>query len=224
MTDKILSDLITEIEQELHQVSGPAVQVYSQDMIISRINNAFITFFDDPSVNWKRFTEYATYVLDGTTGKSTTDVSATFKEYDDIFRIYPATSDRPLVKWNQSRNPALITGSRPTMVRQTSTATKIFQVLPLASTGSVTVVGKSRPTGWPYDDLADVVAFDYLAIVYYVAWQELSDDASNPTATDDMLKKFTNRWNQIVMRQGQEPVSYSGGSGQISTQWRDSDA
>lgn len=224
MTDKSLSDLIVDIEQELHQVSGPAVQVYSQDMLISRINNAFITFFDDPSVNWKRFTEYATYVLDGTTGKSTTDVSLTFREYDDIYRIYPSDSDRPLVKWNQNRNPGLIVGDYPRMVRPTSTAQKIFQVLPLTAAGSVTVVGKSRPTTWPFDDLADIVPFDYLAIVYYVAWQELSDDGTNPAATEDKLKLFQNRWKQLIARQGQEPVSYNGGSTQVPTQWRDSDA
>jgi len=224
MADKTLSDLITGIETELHQVAGPATQIYGQDMLIARINDAFITFFEDKSTIWKRFLDFTSYTLDGTTGKATTDVSATYKEYDHIVAVYPADSDHPLVKWNTRRNPSLISGSSPVMVKPTSTATKIFQVLPLTATGNVTVLGRVRPAGWPYDDLDEVVEFDYLAIQHFVVWQELADEGANPSKAEDALNLFKNRWSQLVANQGQEPISYNGGSGQIPTQWRDRDA
>lgn len=222
--DKSVSELITEIEQELHQVAGPATQVYSQDMLISRINDAFISFFEDKEVLWKRFLHDATYTLDGASGCATVQVDGDF-EYNHIFRVYPSNSDRPLGKWNLGRNPSLITGSQPIFVRPAPTAASVFQILPVTATGDVVVVGKwLAATGWPYSDLDSVVKFDYLAIKYYVAWQELSDEGSNPVATDDMLKKFQNRYKQLEAAQGQEPVPYSGGTSQYPTQWRDSDA
>lgn len=224
MTDKTLEELITEVQTELHQVAGPATQLYTQDMLVARINDAFITFFEDTEVQWKRFIEYATYVLDGTTGKSTTDVSATFRDYNHILGVYPSESDRRLVSFNTQRNPALITGDYPVFVKPTSTATKIFQVLPLTATGSVTVIGKALSQLFPFDDLADVVPFDYLAIKYYAAWQQLMQDGTSPDAAAVMLTLFQNRYKSLKASQSQEPVAYNGGMSQYPTEWYDPNA
>jgi hypothetical protein len=224
MIDKTLEELITEIQSELHQVAGPAVQVYSQDMLVKRVNDAFLTFFDDPKITWKRFVDYATYVLDGTTGKATTNVSTLYRDYHHIFAVYPAESDRRLVSWNMQRNPALITGDYPVFVKPTQTAEKVFQVLPVTATGSVSVVGKQMPSTFPFDDLSDTVPFDYLAIKYYVTWQELADDGANPAATENALKLFQNRYDTLEKNQGQEPVAYNGGMSQYPTEWYDPNA
>ena len=81
-----------------------------------------------------------------------------------------------------------------------------------------------RPANWPYNDLADIVEFDYLAIQHFVVWQELADEGANPSRAEDVLNLFKNRWAQLVANQEQETISYNGGSGQIPTQWRDRDA
>lgn len=224
MIDKTLEELITEIQTELHQVAGPAVQVYSQDMLVNRVNDAFLTFFDDPEIKWKRFYDFATFTLDGTTGKATTDVSATFNNYNNIDAVYPSASDRRLVNWNRQRNPALITGDYPVFVKPTSTAQKIFQVLPLTATGDVVVLGKVLPATFPFDDLADVVPFDYLAIKYYVAWQELADDGANPQSAENAQSMFQNRYDTLAKNQSQEPIAYNGGMSQYPTEWYDPNA
>jgi hypothetical protein len=224
MADKTLSDLITGIETELHQVAGPATQIYGQDMLIARINDAFITFFEDKSTIWKRFLDYTSYTLNGINGTTTTHVDHVYKEYNHIVAVYPADSDHPLVAWNTRRNPSLITGTSPVMIKPTTIANKIFQVLPITATGNVTVLGRVRPANWPYNDLADIVEFDYLAIQHFVVWQELADEGANPSRAEDVLNLFKNRWAQLVANQEQETISYNGGSGQIPTQWRDRDA
>lgn len=215
MADKTLGALVTDIQNEIYQMEGLAVQVYSQGIIVNKINDAFITFFDDKEIQWKRFQEYATYTLDGTTGTPTASVDDTFRQYDHIFRVYRAGSDSPLANWNTSRNPAMISGSAPVFVKPTNIANKVLQILPVAATGDIVVIGKALPTAWPYDDLEqDTVAFDYLAVKYYVAWQLLVDDGANPASAEVMLMKFKNRYAQLEANQGQEPVSYSGGRAQ----------
>jgi hypothetical protein len=224
MTDKTVEELITDIQTEVYQAAGPAVQIYSQEILVKKISDAFILFFDDTQTKWKRFLEYASYTLDGTTGKATGDVSATFAQFDHIYRVYPSNSDRPLSSWNTDRNPVLITGSQPIFVKPTATAQKIFQILPVTATGDVVVVGKQLPSAYPFDDLADVVPFDHLAIKYFVAWQVFDDDGANPSAAERLLKLYTNRMKQLEAENGQAPIAYNGGAGQVPTQWFDSDA
>jgi hypothetical protein len=224
MADKLLGDLVTDIETELYEVSGPAVQVYTQALIVSKINDAFITFFDEKKFHWKRFLEYNTYVLNGTTGESTTSVTAAYASFEDILFIYPAESDYPLTKWNLNRNPALITGSQPLMYAYSGTSERLFKVLPATAEGSVVVIGKRRPSNWPYDDLEqDTVAFDYLAIKYYVCMQILADDGANPEAANLMTEKFKARYKELEIMNSREPIALNGRSGQIPSQWRDVD-
>jgi hypothetical protein len=222
MADKNLGDLVTEIELGLYQAAGPAVQVYTQALIVSKINDAFITFFDDKDVLWKRFLTTATFTLNGTTGEATGSVTGTFSDYDDIIAIFPEGSDRRLNKWNLNRNPALITGSQPLMYRYTSTGEKLFQVLPLTAEGDVVVIGKRRPSNWPFDDLdEDSVAFDYLAIKYYVIMQILTEDGANSGAAELATSQFKARYKELEIKNGREPIALNGRSGQIPTSWRD---
>jgi hypothetical protein len=224
MADKLLSDLITDIETEMYQVSGPAVQIYTQALIVSKINDAFITFFDDKNIIWKRFLTSATFTLDGTTGETTTGVTGSFTDYDDILFIYPASSDRPLNKWNLNRNPALITGSQPLMYRYSTTGERLFQVLPLTAEGDVVVIGKRRPSNWPFDDIEeDTVPFDYLAIKYYVCMQMLAEDGANPGAADLMKSKWQARYKELEIKNQREPIALNGITGQVPSQWYDSD-
>lgn len=224
MTDKTVSELITDIETELHLASGPGVQLYAQDALVARINAAYLMFFEDKEVTWKRFVDYATFTLDGATGTATVAVSSTFRDFEDIIAVYPEGSDRPLNRWNYRRNPTLIQGNYPQFIKPSDTADKVFEVLPASAAGTITVVGKKKSQDFPFNDLNDVVPFDYLAIVYFVAWQELTDDGSSPAAAQVMLQKFTNRMKQLAANQSQEGVSYSGGRTATPTQWFDSNA
>lgn len=223
MADKTVSALITEIQLELRQMAGPAVQIYGQPVLMAKINDAFIEFFDDKEINWKRFLDYTTYTLDGTTGQATVAVNTSYAEFGDILSVFPAESDIPLPTWNKRRNPALVSSGYPTFVAPSGDATKVFKVLPVTATGDVVVLGKKRPATWPFDDLEDIVPFDYLAIKHYIVWQELLTDGDNPSATQKAQALFTNRYNTLIDNERRHGVAKNGDNAQVPNRWFDSE-
>ena len=222
MADMILGNLVVQIQRELYQVAGIGTQIYSEDLIVQRINDAFITFFEDKDITWKRFLGDVTYTLNGTTGEATTSVDSDFLAYEDIISVFPSNSDIPLNLPPSNRNPALITGSQAMYVGPSSTAHKIFRVLPLTATGNVVAVGKLRPATWPFDDLQqDTVPFDYLAIAYYVCWQMTIDDSINSGGAEKFKAMYTNRYKQVELGQNNAAIALNGYSGQIPQRYYD---
>ena len=217
MVDKTLGELITLCERELSQVPGQAVQLYAQDTLADKITSAYLFFFDDTKVRWKRFITFETYTLDGTTGRVTETVSDTFKEYSHIFSVFPEDWDTPLHMWTGLRNPNNIAGSVPSQI--TSDNTNVFRVFPLASTGQVTVVGRTQAT-LPFA-LDDTVPFDYLAILYFSCWQYALDDGSNPGAVEKFQALFDQRYKQLSNAEQQEGVALNPRSFKYPTRWEE---
>jgi hypothetical protein len=217
MVDKTLGQLITLCERELSQVPGLSVQLYTQDTLADKITAAYLFFFDDTKVQWKRFRDFATYTLSGTNGRVMETVSDTFKEFGDIEAIYPADSDDPLVLASSTRNPALITGSTPDQYGYDST--NVFRVFPLTATGQVVVVGKVR-ANLPFA-LSDTVPFDYLALQYFTCWQMAIDDASNPGAVDKFKALFDERYNELKKKDQQAPIAFNNRSSRYPTTWEE---
>lgn len=216
--DKTLRALITDIEKELYQVAGIATQVYAQDKLAQNVENAFLMFFTDQKIKWKRFETFQTYVLDGTTGRATTPVNTTFKNYDDIYAIYPADSNRKLVMASGQVNPVSVTGNYP--LQRMYDSTNIFRVLPITAVGSVTVVGRSLPT-LPFA-LNDVVPFDSLAIKFHAVWQYLIDDGSNPGGVAKFESLFNERYQALNKAQSSEPIAFNGRGINIPTTYYES--
>ncbi len=218
MPDMTLSDLCTEVQQAIYQVAGVSTQVYSEGLIKSKIQDAFITLSTDPDQEWKRFGEsYITRTLDGTTGRTTVLVSAAFASFDDITGVYPSDSNRPLVM-GVGGNPLLLTGNRPLQYINDAAGTDVIQILPLTATGDIIIRGRVYPT-LPFTD-DTVVPFDYLALKFYVAWEYMTEDATNMAAAELLRQKFENRYKQLSKMQMRAPIAMNGrGVSEYPSRW-----
>ena len=207
MVDKTLTSLVTSVQKNLYQVAGVAVQIYSEDLLAEKIQNAFHLIHADK--RWKRFHTFATYTLDGTTGRVTATVTDTFKTFEDIYKIYAGSSDIPLRRHSSERNPSAYSGSSPLEYVADRTTGKVFRVIPITSTGSITVVGRIGYT----DDFAldDVVPFDHLALIYMTCWQWSVDDGTNSAMADKFQGLFETRIKQLTENQANEPISLNAG-------------
>lgn len=218
MTDKLLSEIITFVQKELSQIAGVTVQIYSEDLIAQKVQTSFELLYSDRS--WKRFQTFETYTLDGTTGRVTGNVSTTFKQFEDIYKIYPVGYDQPLSVYSMERNPAALTGTFPLEYTADRTANKIFRVLPITATGQIAVVGR---IGYSTPFAADeVVPFDYLALGFMTAWQYAVDDASNSAMIDKFKALFDTRIAQLKKNQEREAIALNPGyRGIIPNTWQE---
>lgn len=215
--DKTLTQLITETQKHLYQQAGISVQIYSQDNLALKLQNAFDFVFGGAGQDiwWKRFGVFETYTLDGTTGRVTGTVSDTFRSFDDIYRIFPEDSDVPLNKLSIERNPNRYTGTYPRTYMFDTTNT--FRVAPFTATGDVVVVGREAPSA--DFALTDVVPFDHLALTHYAAWSYCVDDAANPAMADKFLKIFETRIKDLKRNQANEPISLTENHPHIPDRW-----
>lgn len=214
MVDKTLQQLIVDVETELHQSAGVSVQVYSQGMIAHLIKSAFELIIDE--YDWKRFRSFATYTLDGTTGATTTAISASFSSYGDIQRVYADTSDRALTLFTYERNPSAYEGNSALMYYQH--ATDIIRVIPATSEGTITVVGSTYPASYDFA-LDETVPFDALALRYLSAWQYMVDDGTNASSATKLQNLFETRLKQLKDMEMNAPISLTGGHPIIPNRW-----
>lgn len=216
MVDKTLSQLIQQVEQELYQASGIGVQVYAQQAITNKLQATFELIVDDPRYRWKRFNTFATYTLDGVSGRTTTPITVA-NGFDSVLEVYPSDSDQPLVKFTGGRNPVGWTGNRPRQYAYDPDG--LIKIIPPTATGNIVVVGRkyNNPYEWT---LETVVPFDSLALVYGACWQYAVDDAANPGMIQKFQQLFETRLKQLNLNQSQEPISLDGSiSEDIPTDW-----
>ena len=218
MIEKTLLDIAIEAERELYQSAGISVQVYAQDNLSQKVQNAFILFFDDTKVRWKRFVQYNTYTLDGTTGRTTVPVKTIYKHYENIINVYPGANARPLAAW-PGGNPSSLSGKSPQYVF--ADTIDIMKVFPATATGQITVEGRVLPA-FPFA-VSDIVPFDWLSIVYFIAWQYAVDDGTNPAGAEKLRQMFEQRYSQMKINQSSEPVPLNSDYRGIPTSWRDSE-
>lgn len=203
MVDKTIADLIVDIESELYQVAGISTQVYAQDMLMRKIINAYLMIATDPEFKWKRFRTTTEYTLDGTTGRTTADVSLTYRTFDDIYSVFPENSNEPLKSGGVRHNLRLITGTTPQIYVPDSVG--IIRIVPTTAVGKIIVVGRYLPKVSGFT-LGDTIPFDYLAIVYFVCWQSALDDGANPAMAEKFQQLYENRIKQLRKGEQEDPI------------------
>jgi len=216
MIDKTFEDLIVEVQKGIYQVAGIGTQVYSQDLIGTKITDAFWLLAQDPDKEWKRFNKFTLFTLDGVSGRTTIPVNTEFANFDAITRVFAGTSNKPLVYANLSMNPLSITGDTP--LKYIPDNLDIIRILPITATGDITVVGKAFPTE-PFE-LDTIIPFDYLCLKWKVVWEYMIEDGTNPGASELARQQFQARYEAIHKNQQQEPIAIDGVGGlDIPTQW-----
>lgn len=213
---KKLEDLIVEVQQGIYQVAGMGAQLYSQDLIASKIKDCFYLLAQDPEKRWKQFYSFNTYELDGVTGRTTVPIKDTYRTFENITDIYIGSSNRRIPYMNSSVNPSQWRGNSP--LRYVHDTVDVIKVIPATATGEITVVGTVFPQEFV---LSTIVPFDYLALKWYVVWQYMTEDDANPAAAELARQQFETRYKQLDKMQSQEGIAIDGRGGAIDypTEW-----
>ena len=190
MAFKTAQQIVTRVEKMIYQSAGSAVQIYSQDLLLDMVQQAFSHIFDLHF--WPRFNLRETLTLDGVTGQTTVATTAT--EWKDIKAVLPNDYSRALPIMPLNMNTARISsGGVPRYIEPTNDS-KIFRVYPLDATGTVQLRGRLRPADFV---ITDTVPFDDLLIAHFAAWSYFTDDGSSPDAAAKHQGLFENRLKQI---------------------------
>lgn len=216
---KTLDQLITLVEQELSQVPGTAVQLYSEDTIAAKIQQGFDFVFED---TWlQNYMVWETVTLDGTTGRPSSNFSS-IKRVEDIRAIFRSSSsiytDRPLPNVPEDINPNNLTG---TTVRywegyNEASPAKLIQCWPITATDTLNVRGRAHP-GFFAD--TDAIKVDYHLLVAYAAWAYITDDESAPDSAAKFLNQFETRLAQYKKRIARRPIILDPARATVPDQW-----
>lgn len=191
---KTMQQLTTDVEKMLYDAAGPAVQVYSQDVLVQKINQAFDRCFS--AKFWPQFLRREVRTLNGTTGKTTVPFTY-IKEWGDVHSVFRAGSTIPIVTMPESYNLLDLPATTVPRFVEPSNDTTLFTIYPLASTEQIVVVGRERPTNAGNYGFLEVVPFDYLALEYLAAWEYAVDDAANGAMASKFETLFNSRMKQL---------------------------
>lgn len=202
MPYKKLSDIITQTQQSLSQMSGKGVQVYAETRIGNYIQKSFDLVFKEMWL--PGFCTWQTVGLDGVNGLPTSDMFVT--SFDDIGMIYVNGTERTLKLESRNINVNRYVGTFP-LVASARLLTSIndvkrpFSVWPKAATGQVDVWGRVYPrnaVGIPTAFAADdYILLDDLILEFGACWQYAEDDGTNPGQIQKFKDLYVKRMQQI---------------------------
>ena len=209
----IFSNLIERTIARLSMTPGMATQLYSEDTIAEMIQHKFDVLFDEAF--WGQFCSWQTYTLDGMIGVVTTDLTDILKKFSDIQVIFRGDTSVKLSEFSQQNiNPNLVKGTSPKFYEPYNSASKVFRVLPVTSTGSITMRLRTKPAAFTEED---EVNFDDQALILGATYDYLEDDGTNPAATDKFRAMFEARVAQLKRLHSTGAVALDPTYGYINT-------
>lgn len=197
-----LSNLIAKVEARISEVSGPSVQTYSEDTIAGLLQEAYDYVIREAW--WDHLMSWQTIALDGTTGKSTSDITCC-SDFIDIRAVFTPVSSRPLPTLPRDFNPYMILGNNIAQYLEADlTPNRLFHVWPLTAQGNLYLHGrKSRAADF---GPADTLSFDPIALTNYAAWKMTIDDATNPGQVSAFEEAFNKRIKQLKDAYNAKPI------------------
>lgn len=185
------ASIIQSVQTELALMGGVDVQTYAQPRIAQKLQRVFN--FAYKARFWRRHRNYNTYTLDGTTGIVTTDLSAIILNFEDIQHVWLNSNRSPLPEAPTDINPTLIT--QPSIQAITTAAAGKFRVLPVDTTGTVTIAYRTRPD--TFTDESDV-PFDDDYLILRTAGEYAIENGTNPSAAQMKLTDAQKIWQQLI--------------------------
>lgn len=205
----LVSDIVSDVINELSQVPGVATQIYSAGRIQQFVQSAFLLEFEE--MWWPDYMSYFTVTTDGTTGAITSDLVGplgSVSEYGDIAFVWPANSNSRLRELPPGRNPMSMSNATdagiPYIMPDYSVPNRPLKIFPPGVVGSFTIWARQRPK-MPLA-LADYVMLDRLLLTYGAAWMYSTDDGTVPAQVTKYEMLAVKRRKQCLQRYTQQPV------------------
>ena len=212
----VVSALVTRVEKRLRIVAGVSAQLYAEDTILHSIQTSFDRLF---KIRWWPMytTALATYTLDGTTGKVTTDLTALIKHFTDIQRIWYDEDEAPLTRLRTDKRPDKVTGTNARYWEPLKQEpTRVFRVIPITTTGDVHVRFKTKP-----DDflITDTIYLDPLLLELAASYEYVVTDGANPGQAEMLLGMLKQHFAVVDAEQDDDYIELVHGLGSIPNVW-----
>jgi hypothetical protein len=225
---KAIREIVTDAQELLGEVPGAGVQTYSDDRMFRDCIRAFDIFHK--KYPWDQYTSWSECALDGLTGKILVDTFQYLRDFEDIFSVFPASSNFEIPVLDKRRNPKTLTGSSSLFWTALPTIDqdyqfKRIQIVPPSSTSSIVVCWRHYPrafdsmgrqTPWNWDDVMDL---DDQMLVHATAWSTLSSDDINANAAQDQMAMADDRFNEVTAALSRQKMTFSRHGGGIPNQW-----
>lgn len=220
------TNLITETIRRVRQVPGAQTQLYSETVLGSYIQEAYEVLRHETW--WPWLLKRLSGTLDGTTGQVTGTPWATggLTDFDDVRAIYLGSYQSRLPMISEDVNPTTVTTGQyaryvePLSVHDDPTATKLFRVYPLTTTGIVYLWGRCDPVGL-FTTPSVVVPMNKYLLMNYAMWRYMTDDAANPGAASAALQMYEKLKDQEMSKVNDQPIWLNPGYGQTSDAWQE---
>jgi hypothetical protein len=218
--------IVDDAQELIGEVSGPGVQMYSDDRMFADAIRAFNMLFK--KYNWRNYCDWLQLTLDGVTGTVTTDELVNVQDFEDIIAVRRDGSFTNLTlapRGISPFQPDMSSGSGPLYwnalnVLNPLYATKRIFVMPKTSTGKINVFAKFYPVQNDAWDWQDTFYMDRDMLVYGTAWATLSTDDLNAAAADMAKNMMEMRYKDILAQFASHEISFgSGGRSGIPNEW-----
>jgi hypothetical protein len=218
--------VVDDAQELVGEVSGPGVQMYSDDRMFADAIRAFNMLFK--KYNWRNYCNWLRLALDGTTGCVTTNDLQYVLDFEDIIAVRKDGSYANLSIAPRGINPFqqnLLSGNAPRYwnslnVMDPNYPLKRMFVLPKTSTGFINVFAKFYPVLNDAWDWQDTFYLDRDMLVYGTAWATLSSDDLNAAAADVAKNMMEMRYRDIQSQFASFDIEFSGsGYSGIPDQW-----
>ena len=216
---QIVDDALTVVGE----VSGAGVQAYSEDRMFGDTIRAFNMLFKKYA--WDQYIDWFTLVLDGATGKITTDAFTHVRDFEDIMSVHRAGQAPALPVAPKGLNPNILNGTSVlywSALPATDAAydLKKIRMLPRTATGSIDVCARVYPkantVAWSW---TDVMHLDKDMIVHGVAFLTLLADETNSSAAEGQRMLMEARFTDIKAILADKPLAAGGSNTGLPMEW-----
>ena len=215
-------NVIDDAQGIISEVPGAGTQVYADDKMMRDVIRAFNAIFK--KYDWDQYIEWRSLILDGSTGKITTDSLSDVIDFEDIRGVYRDGESRPLPLAAKSLNPFSYTAAggsaklwRSLPVTDADYVSKKFSVLPVTAEGTINLCVKVYPNpnegDWTFDS---VMYLDRDMLAYMTAFVTLISDGLNPDAAEIAKNMMEMKYKDIIAMLAGRPVALHGHGGIVN--------
>lgn len=218
----LVSDLITEIQTELSQVTGTVTNLYGTPRILQHIQDAYLALIAD--FGDRVLSEYHDVTLDGTTGVIDADMTTTLdnheiNRFEDIIHVWLEGRNDPLPIVPPRMNVRNITSGGARFIDANDTANRPFKVYPITSDDNLVVLARAYPELPLTED--SYIYIDRLLVTYYAAYLYAQDDAASPGQVDKFERLYNDRLRQLTNESNNQPIQLDPRSYNDTSTWHE---